>query len=299
MTRFETEIRTLATSRLSGQRFEGFIRRWEMNKEPKPVSLPKPDVQSRRPSLPRELEAAEEDYFHADDEEQTPIVRIVDSTLPIGNALKRKRGRSMGSGTGFMPGRAARPSNVPARPSPALPSLVDYADEDDDAASPSDAESTPSPHPSPSPSPAPESKQVSPVHSTAALPTAKVTNGAPASGETEDDVHTDTEPRLPPMKRRRDDEDDESLERLAKSKRPSLDGQGPRPSSPASPEKGPKPGTAASVIAKQKEEGTPGGGPKKIKLKFGTAALGVAASAPATTEVTPTSEPDSKDADTG
>lgn len=37
MTKHEVEIKTLAETRLGGQRFQLFIRRWEMNNEPMPV----------------------------------------------------------------------------------------------------------------------------------------------------------------------------------------------------------------------------------------------------------------------
>lgn len=293
MTRFGDDVKQLATFRLSGQRFDAFIRRWEMNKEPKPAPAPKLDLLRRPPNQPRELEAEEQNYFNTDDEDvPAPLVRTIDPIPPVANALKRKRGRSFGSG-GHPVGRLSRPSNVPARPSATLPSLVDYQDEEEEAV-PSDAESTPSPHPSPSPSPAPEGKPRSPTQSSTPLPT-KATNGETIA-EAEDGVSSDVEPGLPPMKRRRDDEDDELFARLAKSKRPSLEGLAPRPASPAASDKGTKP-AGAPPAGKQKEEGTPGGGTKKMKLKFGSTALSV--TAPVAADVPPTSEPGAKDADTG
>lgn len=39
MTRYPEEIKTLAESPLGGQRFQLFMRRWEMNNEPMPVEV--------------------------------------------------------------------------------------------------------------------------------------------------------------------------------------------------------------------------------------------------------------------
>lgn len=43
MTKHESLVRQLAETRLAGQRFEMFIRRYEMNNEPLPPEEPKPE----------------------------------------------------------------------------------------------------------------------------------------------------------------------------------------------------------------------------------------------------------------
>lgn len=43
MTKHEEEVRKLAATPLGGQRFDLFIRRWEMNNEPLPTEEPKSD----------------------------------------------------------------------------------------------------------------------------------------------------------------------------------------------------------------------------------------------------------------
>ncbi len=77
MTKHEAEIKALCDTPLGAQRFQLFIRRWEINNEPIPTES-KPDKFDHRgwPIQARTLEAEEEDYFNADDDEDDYIPPI-------------------------------------------------------------------------------------------------------------------------------------------------------------------------------------------------------------------------------
>ncbi|TFK43836.1 component of IIS longevity pathway SMK-1-domain-containing protein [Crucibulum laeve] len=287
MTKHEPEIRKLAATPLGGQRFDLLIRRWEMNNEPIPE-------ESKAEKYARSLEAEEEDYFNADDDEEEPIPSIsqqwsraagTSSPMPtLNTGMKRKRRTTIGaSSKGYRPPLKA----------PILGSLVDY-DEDDEEASLLDQK----PPQGLSKSTSPDAPPSSPKLAHRQVPTSPA--GPPPkrmAKEDEDDEDAMLEllvrpksraqspapvsftPLRPSEKRRRSDEDDEDemLERLVKSKKPDL-------------------GTQKMVTAGAKGENGDDP-PKKIKLKFGVTGLSMANSSPSATPSP--SEPGAKDGDTG
>ncbi|KAG1833574.1 component of IIS longevity pathway SMK-1-domain-containing protein [Suillus variegatus] len=119
MTKHESLVRQLAASPLSGHRFMSFIRRWEINIEPPPKEESQPVKSLRDPRhMGRNVDAEEEDYFNAEDEESdnhapsiSPQVGSRDpydenppfisphlrgrSSSPVHTALKRKRRGAM------------------------------------------------------------------------------------------------------------------------------------------------------------------------------------------------------------
>ncbi len=158
MTKHEPLIRQLAETPLGGQRFELLIRRYEMNNEPPPPDEPKAEkcvtisrchiivsvlIISFRTVDPRPWPGAsrvpdeeEESYFNGDDDDEDllplpefqtrqPHQRPPSPSIPLSNALKRKRRPAVGAATkGYRP-----PLRIPS-----LTQLVDYAeDENEDA----------------------------------------------------------------------------------------------------------------------------------------------------------------------
>ncbi|KAG6845446.1 hypothetical protein H0H87_009354 [Tephrocybe sp. NHM501043] len=301
----EEDIRTLAKSPLGGQRFEQFIA-WiqfeilKQNKEPSPETLnsDKPiDARGWQPPS-RALDAEEESYFNADDDEEDPIP-VVSPSWPktphtLTNMLKRKRRSSIGANTkGYRP---------PLR-TPALRALVDYGDDDDDDDRKSGQvvkndgqQAKPSSSRSPSPeipaSPKLAHRQV-PLSSGPPLPKRANTEDddedlleslararsrpqSPAPG-----MMASLESLRPGEKRRRDDDDDDDDDWLLvhTAKKQDL---GTR-----------KEKFSFATIGRTKNGDDP---PKKIKVKFGGTSLSAAAITPSTPVP---SETGAKDGDTG
>lgn len=336
MTRHEVEIRQLAKTPLGAQRFELFIRRWEMNNAPPPEeSTPNKYVindihcqpkfififfchirtqEDRTWSGPgRLLDLAEEDYFNAEDEDDDILPSISQSSwlknspLAIHNTgMKRKR----------RPGISGTPKGYrPPLKTPQLGALVDY-DEDEDEATTDTNPADPMPQASGSRSVSPENGLTGPQlpdkspSPTALSPTLVSTpySGPPpkrlAKDENDDDNILEAlarnprarsqspQPNLAPMRlsekrRRAEDEDDELLARLSKSsKKPDLGNQKE---------------SSTSIPGRSKNGDDPPG--KKIKVKLGAVGLAVASTPPPPTTTTnscsPSSEPNTKDGDTG
>jgi protein phosphatase 4 regulatory subunit 3 len=343
MTKHEVIIQSLAKSPLGGPRFSLFIRRWEMNSEP----LPPTDDKSNRyrsisylllhvikydrrpaetrfvPGHSRHLEAEEEDYFNADDDDDfvPPIssqwIRGQSPTLTP-NTLKRKRRPAVESiSKNFRP-----PSPAPSR-TPPLGSLVDYDDDDESitvADEPVSALRS-------SPSGTQQNPQRSPLQpSTSILTSSKLPSrqlgpnksAPPRPSPNSNDVDEDdfvllwsaskqppspsSSPSLPTgsgamsklvfghmrssEKRRREDDDDGGLlERLNKVKRPDIGSQKDS-SIPAN--------RTTAVAATKPGDNNP---PRRFKLKLGGASLGVA-SVPSTSAPSP-SPNNSKNGGTG
>ncbi|GLB34125.1 putative DUF625-domain-containing protein [Lyophyllum shimeji] len=312
MAKHESEIRQLAQSPLGGQRFEQFIAwwQWEMiqqNKEPMPEeSRSDKPVEARGWPQGRSLDAEEEDYFNADDDEEEDVTPAVGQSLPrmatvgtpsvgANNLLKRKRRMAVGSTS-----KGHRP---PLR-TPALGSLVDYGDDDEEDGPPpplTKKPGSPQPQQRTSLSPSPEVPPASPKLSHRQVVVAP--SGPPpkrASAEDEDDDNllealARSRPRpvspAPGMmasmeslrtseKRRREDEedDDELVGRMSKVKKPDLGAQKER--------------FGFGNISRTKNGDDP---PKKIKVKLGTSSLAVAS----TTSTPVPSETGAKDGDTG
>lgn len=286
MGKYLPKVQELAQSPVCGERFQNLIRRHEMNCEPPPAEgepsaqpygtvfqyhLPTANLlflfcstapATRKWGQGRLLEAEEEDYFNNSDDEDAP--KPGPSSLPMSplgsgsvNTMKRKRGKGFTTTT-----TAAVP-----RTQKQLRPLVDYDDDDDETgniASSSKSDKTPT------------------VPSTDSSPPKRLMNwfaGLPSEGprspsltvakgqtnpfeedktmEIKSPALTDSPPRLG-EKRRRDEEDDEDelLERLVRSKRPSV-------GSSADKEEKTSPKTAA---------------PGKMKLKLGPAILNLTSS---------------------
>ena len=344
MTKHGDTIRALAESPVVGPRFKDFISRYEMNIEPPPVEriekyVPIVAVFSSCPSncyillfptrplgtpsrgwLPGKFfDAAEEDYFNGEDEdeEHVPIV----STPPRG-MLTGKRKRPTTRPTGI-PVRAL-PKTAPFGTMPRTPplgSLLDYGDADgdsDDMASieniaPTPGRASPIPggfisvpfHPSPGASPGGEPpasprithRQVSSIKSA-------------INPEDDSDILEELSkggptllPRISGMsdvgagskRRRGEEDDDELLERLSKAKR-----QTPSPQLQADADS-PLSGGGGVGPKSTPPKGGNGGGeegvPKKLKLKFGAVGAAVASSQPPKSESA--SSPGTKDGDNG
>ncbi|GJE87442.1 hypothetical protein PsYK624_035250 [Phanerochaete sordida] len=294
MTKHESKVRELSTTSLGGPRFSAFIRRWEMNIEPPPKEDEK--VEKPIPGGPRRwgqgrlVEAEEEDWFHADDDDEEPFgVSLFPGNGKQQNMLKRKRARGAS-----IPPLRLHPHPQLARTT-ALGSLVGDYDDGDEANGAAPTEDVSTPGASPRPAGAPLGQQGVPA-------SPRIHHRQIAIGKPTPDVPEDPEDSLleslvtggdasspsksPPgelglgLKRRREDEDDEGLERLAsKSKKPTA------AASPSTPGKD-KP--AAAVAIKLVGTKTPEDGPKKIKLKL---------SSPSPTPSP--SSPGAKDGDTG
>ncbi|KAF8076723.1 component of IIS longevity pathway SMK-1-domain-containing protein [Lyophyllum atratum] len=308
MAKHEAEIRRLAQSPLGGPRFEQFIAwwQWEMhqqNKEPIPEDSKSDNaLDARGWPQGRALDAEEEDYFNADDDEEDlipvvgqswPRIAVVGTPPVSNNLLKRKRRMAVGnSPKGYRP---------PLR-TPVLGSLVDYGEDDEEDAErppPSLTKNVGSSHRRTSLSPSPEVPPASPKLSHRQAPVAL--SGPPpkrASADDDDDnllealARSRSRPQSPAPgmmssmeslrsseKRRRDedDDDDELMGRLSKAKKPDLGVQKER--------------FGFGNISRTKNGDDP---PKKIKVKLGASSLAVAS--------TPTpvpSETGAKDGDTG
>ncbi|KAL0070111.1 Platinum sensitivity protein [Marasmius tenuissimus] len=308
MTKHEAEIKTLAASPLGGQRFISFIRRWEINNEaPPPEEVKQENFDRAWPSQGRMLEKEEENYFNEEDDDDDSFIPSISqqnwsrgsgasSPLPGTNSnlnLKRKRRMAIAGAIGNKVGRPL--NNGPTR-SPLLDSLVDY-DDDDDSPLPLPSKDASSTGPTPSSPKAVQRPGFSPNRPSKTL-----------EADEEDDLLEAMVNRSRPQspapgmmasmsqlgpvrvggkRRREDDEDnDELLERLTKSKKPESE----KPKEAAGDAED---GFGAGTLAKRAKlsEEPP---PKKFKLKLGAAAMGNSAS-----NTPPPSEPDAKDGDTG
>ncbi|KAJ3985763.1 component of IIS longevity pathway SMK-1-domain-containing protein [Lentinula detonsa] len=318
LTKHEAEIKTLTESHLGGQRFQLFIRRWEMNNEPMPVeSKSEKTIDTRGwPAGSRALEAEEEDYFNGDDDDDDFVPAIshswsrgngASSPIPNSNGLKRKRRMAV---AGAQSNKVTRPNHLPLRPQH-FGSLVDYEDDEEpvsiDITEDPSASSSRSPNVPPS-SPKPSNRQIS-----------SPSNGFPpkrlASVEEEEEEDNMLEalvsrsrpqspapgmmvgadslgPMRPGEKRRRsdDDEDDEELlDRLSKaSKKPDLGKQ-----------KDSSGGLSISLINRNKTGDDP---PKKFKLKIGavkTSSTSLSKPPSPSSATPPPSQPGAKNGDTG
>ncbi|KAJ6515393.1 component of IIS longevity pathway SMK-1-domain-containing protein [Mycena sanguinolenta] len=292
MMRHEADIRKLAETPLGKERFLLFIQRWEINNEPPPEeSKSEKPLDPRWPGQGRTLDAEEEDYFNADDDEdyippisqQQWVRSLVGGGArgsPMPSTLKRKR-RVGAIGSALA---ALQPNISIRKPSPSLGQLMmDYGDDEDDllgasatAPSSSDAASSSNGPLSPPPKRAPDEDDEDNMlealvrGKTPAARPSTPTPGAVRSGE----------------KRRRsdgdDDEDDEMLERLTKAKKPDLGTQ-----------KGA--GGAGGMVTRSAKLGDD---PplKKLKMKFGlgSSVLGSSPSTPSSD-----SKNGAKDGDTG
>ncbi|KAJ7246580.1 component of IIS longevity pathway SMK-1-domain-containing protein [Mycena haematopus] len=306
MTHHEADVRKLAETPLGKERFQLFIQRWEINNEPPPEeSKSDKPLDPRWPGQGRALDAEEESYFNADEDEEDYIPPISQQqwvrSLAAGGGrgsspiptLKRKRraGAISNALAAFQPNFTMR------KPSPSLGQLMmDYGDDDDDlninpellmpggpsaTASKSDiASSSNGPPPLPPKRARDDDDEEDNMlealvrgKSQAARP-ATPTPGAPRSGE----------------KRRRsdqdEDEDDEMLKRLSKAKKPDLGTQ-----------KGA--GVGGGMVTRSAKLGDD---PplKKLKLKFGlgSSVLGSSSPSPSTTPSSD-SKNGAKDGDTG
>ncbi|KAG7447518.1 DUF625-domain-containing protein [Guyanagaster necrorhizus] len=276
MTKHEAEIRALCDTPLGAQRFQLFIRRWEINNEPIPTES-KPDKLDHRgwPIQARTLEAEEEDYFNADDDEDDYIPSISHSwhrgnnisTSPV-NTLKRKRRMAIrGSSRGFFSSQHSpiQHSPIPTHPPTMrtlLTPLVDYDEEDSD-----DQEELIGPKPL-------KDNLLESLVKTKLPPRPQ----SPAPGMMSS--MTGIGPvRLSEKRRRPDDEDDELMERLTKIKKQDHGAQ--------------KEGAGGPIGPRAKPGDDPP--PKKFKLKFGAGSVAVASLPPNSAP----SETGAKDGDTG
>ena len=300
MTVHEAEIQQLAKSS-HGQRFELFIRRWEMNNEPLPPES-KPEVYViifgfspsssfshcfNRPngrgwsSHGRALDLAEEDYFNADDDEEELLptisqqwVRGSGATSPLSannTGMKRKRRIGMGTQT-----KECRP---PLR-TPRLSALVDYEEDDEeyppnDQAVPSILEANPKSIPDPNGLPG---TQPSPTPSiNISIPTPSLSPGPLQKYDDDDLTEALARPRIRPQappptsssirllrpseKRRRTDDDDDDDELLERLAKTS---------------KKPDPNNQRGAFTIRSKNGDDPPVAKKIKVKFGAVGLAVA-----------------------
>lgn len=257
------------------------------------------------PSQARLIELEEEDYFNGDDDDDDSYVPAIASqwvqtqTSSLANQ-KRKRRAAVTSDT-----RGYRPPNLAALRVPSIAGLVDYGDDDDDDTDlgplgtineepPDSSVSSPASKKDSLPgsptviripsSPKPIHRQ---VPSPAATPPRRAADDDEEDNILEALVRGKSGPpspapsvlSFPPLggirpgeKRRREEEDDGLLERLSRPKKQDLG-----------------PGKEGLVKPKTNAPDEP---PKRIKLKFGVAGLGVA---PATLP----SETGAKDGDIG
>lgn len=298
MTQHEAQIRQLAESPLGGPRFRNFIARWEMNIEPPPEAekIEKPMPSSlRRWGQGRLLEAEEEDYFNTDDDVED--VPVLGQQLPKGSPPKRRRLRGMG-----LPGRVPR-SQHQSMPLQSLGALVAY-DDGEDVGGLGALEDEPAAPASPSLPRSPSGGFFAGASSEDVPSSPRISHKQIASkSSSPSDDHDDLleqlfksgpsspsngkAPDIVGAKRRRDDEDDELLERLAsRSKRPSV---GPNPE---------KENTDHAMVSKAGLAKSTDEGPKKIKLKFGAVGAAVASSTSPSAPTAP-SDPGSKEGDNG
>ncbi|KAF8592690.1 DUF625-domain-containing protein [Ramaria rubella] len=281
MTKYEAKVQELAQSPVCGQRFQNLIRRWEINNEPPPKEPEKSQTAApplRKWGQGRLLEAEEEDYFNNSDDEDSSKTWPPISPLGSVNTLKRKRARGFIGSSGPSP-KQPRPLNA------ALPrmtrSLVDY-DEDDDMDS-DGASSSKLSEPAPGPpvsSPDAHSRPIDWFSSSQPPASPKSPRDSTHSGSLLDDgppfsnrsTRSGSPPRLGEKRRRSDEDDeDEMLERLVKSKKQSL-----------GPSREKEDAKSASPKAAP---------PGKMKLKLGTTSF--------LSSVPPSEVPPDKDADSG
>ncbi|KAF8138310.1 component of IIS longevity pathway SMK-1-domain-containing protein [Boletus edulis] len=248
-------IRKLSETRLGGPRFSAFVRRWEINVEPLPKEV-KNDRNSTEPRrLDRSIDAEEEEYFNGDDDEGDVAPPFISSAAlasragsPL-NAIKRRRRIPIA------PSKLPRPQSLVLPRTPPLPSLQDYGDDEEEIGPPSPPE-TSNPITSPralskenSPTPFSPSLDVPPsprlAHRQISRPSSIPRRrnheeddstlelllrpkGSPSSPSlSEPSTKSQLKSRLPPIrlseKRRRENDEDEPLERLAsKPKRADL-----------------------------------------------------------------------------
>ncbi|THV08201.1 DUF625-domain-containing protein [Dendrothele bispora CBS 962.96] len=317
MTKHESAIRALAKTPLGGQRFNLFIRRWEMNNEPPPLDMKDKPLDPRWPVQSRAAPDAEEElYFNGEDEDD--YIQPISQQWPRSNgpsplhANSYKRRRRMAV-AGPLASRGIRPQHhhVPLR---ALGPLVDY-DDDEENAAPADGNKGIKDSPNASSIDVdvpPSSPQLS--HRQVGSP-----NGVPLKPLSSEDDEQDnmlealvnSRPQSPapglmasldelgPMRpgekrRREEDEDEELLERLSKSsKKPDLGAGKQKEADDASTGTGGS-SSSGSLAVRVKSSEEP---PKKLKLKLiSPKASSIASSTPSTPVP---SEPGAKDGDTG
>ncbi|KAL1721678.1 component of IIS longevity pathway SMK-1-domain-containing protein [Schizophyllum commune] len=249
------DIRKLAETPLGRHRFEMFIRRYEINCESPPAETKvekTPEISRFRPS--RAMDAEEEEWFNADEDDDTiPAIsqayaRGTDAAQAVpSTSLKRKR-RTM----------AQSPNKVKITPprSPSLGQLAEYGDEDEEDG--------------PQPRPADDRMQ-----GTEDEPPERSRPESPSPGlmASMDELGP---VRLGEKRRREEDEDEDSLERLSKVKKA-------------------RDAADRSGGVKQGDD-PPVGGKRTMKLKLGG---GRATTASPTPSPTAESQPQPKNGDTG
>ncbi|KAJ7591477.1 component of IIS longevity pathway SMK-1-domain-containing protein [Mycena floridula] len=236
MSKYESEIKTLAQSPLGGHRFQLFIRRWEMNNEPIPMDSQPENTNDARgwPVQSRVLDAEEEDYFNADDDDDDFVPSIsqlwsrgtgASSPIPM-NPLKRKRRLVVSS--------APRSFRLQHK-SPVLDQLSDYGEEDEDEVKPNGERSVPISSTKKAQPKAGSSRPDSPLSPSSSKRELAATDELATlldeyEGLSDDDdaalqkrkAEPVPTPQPRPKRARGDDDDDELLERLTKSKKPDL-----------------------------------------------------------------------------
>ncbi|KIJ20423.1 hypothetical protein PAXINDRAFT_7664 [Paxillus involutus ATCC 200175] len=285
MTNHGDIVRKLSHTTLGGPRFSAFIRRWEINVEPPPQEEAKNErasTDSRR--IGRNSDVEEEEYFNGDDDEaDTPPLSSAQQSLEV---RKQRSAMAHSSLWGLVPPRT-----------PPTPSLLDYGDDEEDIGPPPPPETSPlvpisktllkeiPQHHSPLPQAYRQAygwlivKYLGHLHFPAGAPPKRTTA---FQCRCEDPARPPKAQLLPIRlsgKRRREDDDDGLLERLA-SKPKRMDLGAPRGDEPVS-------GRAAAM--------KPGDDPpKRMKLTFRPSSIAVTQS----TSPVP-SEPGAKDGDTG
>ncbi|KAG9317314.1 component of IIS longevity pathway SMK-1-domain-containing protein [Chiua virens] len=291
-------VRKLSETRLGGPRFSAFVRRWEINIEPPPKEEVKDDrnsTDSRRAD--RSIDAEEEEYFNGDDDEGDAAPPFISSTAVASRAPSPLEVIKRRPRIAVAPSKLPRPQGLVLPRTPPLPSLLDYGDEDEEEIGPSSPETSTRLTKKSSPSPLSPSLDVpsSPrlAHRQISRP-----SSIPRRRTHEDDDNVlesllrqkgstcspkpNHKSQLPPIrlseKRRRENDDDEQLERLAnKPKRADLGSQRREES--------------VGGRAAMKPGDDP---PKRMKVMFRPLGVAVAQS---TSPVPP--DPGAKDGDTG
>lgn len=280
MTQHEPTIRKLSTSPLVGERFQQFIQRWEINRNPPPPEelQPKPPSPRRIAShLSRMEEEAEEDYLIGDDwgsddvlgEDDAPPMIHGHGTLgnsPIASS-KPMRFPTLKRKAGFRP---LTPTPTPPR-TPIMGTLADYGEEEEEGGSPSSTASTSatSPEDMDIPQREPEDEEDMMLE---ALVSRKV---------------VPPEPPMMSQKRRREEEEEDGMELLA-SKRKKAESTSAVSSSS---KPGEKKGRGGSLEPLKEGDDPPPA--KKIKMKLG------ASLATLTGSSSSTSQPNGKTGDGG
>ncbi|KAJ2929227.1 hypothetical protein H1R20_g7862, partial [Candolleomyces eurysporus] len=267
MTNHEELIRKLAKTPLGGQRFELFIKRYEINCQPPPPESPESDrtIDPRAWSGPSRgmVDFEEEDYFNGDDTDEEPNTVTINPqwtksappmlSIPPISGLKTRRKRHV---------RAQTPSRPPAIQKQPLGALLDYDDEDEESSSGSESSEAstsknvlaPSPElfgsktASKSASPAQPREEedeedllleslVSPSISSASSSASPKTQSRSATPSPSPSLTTKilssitlpTPPRMAEKRRRDEEEEEDGLERLRKSKKTSTESLGTTP----------------------------------------------------------------------